>query len=117
MADQERSQLDGTWALVELDGAEVDSEAPCEVSFDSGQVSGRVGVNRFHGSYTVTGDMLEFLPAATTRMAGPLHLMDVESRFHQALQGEHTLRIETRLVLGDLVLVLQPDAIDDQPGD
>ena len=117
MADQERSRLDGTWALAELDGVEVDPEAPCEVRFDSGRVSGRVGVNRFQGSYTVTGDMLEFSPAATTRMAGPPHLMDLESRFHQALQGEHRLGIETRLVLGDLVLVLQRDAIDDQPGD
>lgn len=102
---------------MEVDGAEVDPEALREVSFDNGHVSGRVGVNRSHGSYTVTGDRLEFGPAATTRMAGPPHLMDLESRFHQALQGEHTLRIETRLVLGDLVLVLEPDAIDDQPGD
>jgi heat shock protein HslJ len=106
-------QLDGDWLLAEIDGEQVDPEAPRQVRFDGGRVSGRVGVNRFNGSFTLAEDSIEFGPAAATRMAGPPELMDLESQFYQALEGRHTLRIETRLVIGDLFLILQPD---DEPG-
>jgi hypothetical protein len=35
--------------------------------------------------------------------------MDLEARFHQALLAAETARTETRLLLGDMVLVLQTD--------
>jgi heat shock protein HslJ len=104
------TSLDGSWRLVEITGETVDPAAPGEIRFDDGRVSGQVGVNRFTGSYTVTGDTIEFGPAAVTRMAGPPERMDLESRFHQALQGEHAMRIETRLVIGDLAFVHEPDS-------
>jgi heat shock protein HslJ len=103
------TSLDGSWRLVEIDGEPVDPDAPNEIQFDGGRVSGRVGVNRFNGSYTVSADTIEFGPVATTRMAGPPELMDLERRFHQSMLGEQPVRIETRLVVGDLVLVLEPD--------
>jgi heat shock protein HslJ len=70
--------------------------------------SGRVGVNRFTGGYNVAVDSIEFGPAAATRMAGPPELMDLGDRYLAALQGEHPVRMETRLVIGDLVFVLPP---------
>jgi heat shock protein HslJ len=42
-------------------------------------------------------------------MAGPPELMDLEARFHQALLAAGTARIETLLLLGDMVLVLHTD--------
>jgi heat shock protein HslJ len=108
--------FDGTWLLVEIAGERVDSGTPHEVRFENGRVSGQVGVNRFTGSYTDAGDTIDFGPAATTRMAGPPDLMDLEDRFLSALQGEHPMRIETRLVIGDLVFTLEPDrSTDDTP--
>jgi heat shock protein HslJ len=50
-------------------------------------------------------------------MAGPPEWMDLESRFHRALQGDHQMRIETRLMLGDLVLVLEPETGTDGKSD
>jgi heat shock protein HslJ len=103
------TSLGGSWRLVEIDGKPVDPDAPNEIRFDDGRISGRIGVNRFNGSYIVSADTIEFGPAATTRMAGPPELMDLEDRFLAALQGEHPVRIETRLVVGDLVLILRPE--------
>jgi putative lipoprotein len=114
MAEEKREQVDGSWRLVEIDGEPVVPDSPGEIRFGDGQVSGRVGVNRFNGSYTLTGGTIEFGPAATTRMAGPAELMDLERRFHQALQGKHIVRIETRLVLGDLVFLVEPDRGTDE---
>jgi heat shock protein HslJ len=107
------TSLDGSWRLLEIAGEQVDPDATNEIRFDDGRVSGRVGVNRFTGGYTVAGDTIEFSPAAATRMAGPPELMDLEHRFLAALQGEHPIRIETRLVVGDLVFVLQPEGETD----
>jgi heat shock protein HslJ len=109
----QQHQLDGSWLLVEIDGEKVDPEAPRQVDFEEGRVSGRVGVNRFTGPYTLGGETIEFGPAAVTRMAGPPELMKLEDRFLAALEGEHPVRIETRLVIGDLVLVLQPDPVNE----
>lgn len=109
MKSDEHSELDGLWRVVEIAGERLDPEAVGEVRLEDGRVSGRVGVNRFNGSYTVVGDTIELGPAALTRMAGPPEMMDLENRFHRALEGKHKTRIETRLVLDDLVLVLEPD--------
>jgi heat shock protein HslJ len=108
---------DGSWRLVEIEGEPVDPDAPNEIRFDAGRVSGVVGVNRFNGSYTVSGTTIDLGPATTTRMAGPPEWMDLESRFHRALQGDHQMRIETRLMLGDLVLVLEPETGTDGKSD
>jgi heat shock protein HslJ len=55
MAEEKREQVDGSWRLVEIDGEPVVPDSPGEIRFGDGQVSGRVGVNRFNGSYTLTG--------------------------------------------------------------
>jgi heat shock protein HslJ len=106
--------FEGSWLLAEIAGEIVDAGAPREIRFDAGRVIGQVGVNRFSGSYTQTEDGIEFGPAAMTRMAGPPELMDLEARFHQALLAAETARTETRLLLGDMVLVLQTDQGDEE---
>lgn len=65
-------------------------------------MSGQVGVNRFTGSVTLGGDMLEVGPVASTRMAGPLELMALEDRFNSHLEGRHEVHPEgDYLVLGE----------------
>jgi heat shock protein HslJ len=86
--------LEGDWLVVEIDGERVDPEAPREVRFAGDRVAGRVGVNRFTGSFTLDGQMLRVEPVATTRMAGPPDLMALENRFNSHLDGKHEIALE-----------------------
>ncbi len=83
--------LEGDWLVVEIDGEPVDPGAPRAVRFEGGRVIGRVGVNRFSGSFSIEGDVLEVGPVASTRMAGPPEMMALEDRFNSALEGEHEI--------------------------
>jgi heat shock protein HslJ len=62
--------LEGDWLVVEIGGETVEPQAPRSVRFEGDRVTGRVGVNRFTGSFTIEGDVLEAGPIAATRMAG-----------------------------------------------
>jgi heat shock protein HslJ len=88
------SDLQGDWLVVGIGGEPVDPGAPRAVRFEGDRMSGQVGVNRFTGSFSIDGDVLEAGPAASTRMAGPPELMALESRFHSHLQGEHEISLE-----------------------
>lgn len=93
---------DGDW-LVEAIGAEpVGQDAPRQVRFDSGIVSGRVGVNRFNGPYRFDGRTLQIEHLAMTKMAGPPEMMELEERFTSALSGGTTVSREgDRMVIGE----------------
>ena len=86
--------LEGDWLVVEIGGEAVDLDAPRTVRFEGDRMSGRVGVNRFTGSFTLDGDVLQAGPAASTRMAGPPEMMALESRFNSRLEGEHEITWE-----------------------
>jgi heat shock protein HslJ len=85
--------LEGDWLLIEIDGEPVDPEAPRSILFEDGRVSGRVGVNRFTGTYSTNGDVIGIGPVASTRMAGPPELMSLEHHFNTLLEGEHEIRL------------------------
>jgi len=55
--------LEGDWLVVEIDGEPIDPEAPREVRFEGDRVAGRVGANRFTGSFTLDGDTLQRDPS------------------------------------------------------
>jgi heat shock protein HslJ len=74
--------------VVEIDGEPIDPEAPREIRFEGDRVAGRVGVNRFTGSFTLDGDTL----------AGQPELMALEDRFNSHLDGEHDVALK-----GDVV--------------
>jgi heat shock protein HslJ len=93
--------LEGDWLVIEIDGEPIDPEAPREVRFEGDRVAGRVGVNRFTGSFSTDGDVIQAGPVASTRMAGPPGLMALEDRFNSHLDGEHEIALE-----GDGVLTL-----------
>jgi heat shock protein HslJ len=86
--------FEGDWLVVEIDGEPIDTEAPREVRFEGDRVAGRVGINRFTGSFTFDGQVLRVGPVASTRMAGPPELMALENRFNSHLDGEHEIALE-----------------------
>lgn len=93
--------LEGDWLVVEIGGETVELQAPRSVRFEGDRVTGRVGVNRFTGSFTIEGEVLEVGPVASTRMAGPPEIMAVDDRFHTRLEGEHEItRVGDFLTLG-----------------
>jgi putative lipoprotein len=101
--------LEGNWLVVEIDGEPVDPAASRSVRFEGDRISGKVGVNRFTGSFRRDGDMLVVGPVALTRMAGPPALMALEQRFTSRLDGALEIGQEgTELTLseGDRAILL-----------
>ena len=86
--------LEGDWLVIEIGGEAVDLDAPRTVRFEGDRIIGRVGVNRFTGTFTLDGDVLQAGPAASTRMAGPPEMMALENRFNSRLEGEHEITWE-----------------------
>lgn len=87
---QEVGALAGTdWVLVALDGAPpavAAADQPITIRFaDDDRVSGTSGCNRFIGGYTTDGRTITLSQLATTRMACPSPLMELEDRVLQAL--------------------------------
>jgi len=94
--------LEGDWLVIEIDDEPVDPEAPRSIRFEEGRVSGRVGVNRFTGTYSTDGDVIDIGPVASTRMAGPPDLMSLEHHFNTHLEGEHEITLGgDEMVLGE----------------
>jgi putative lipoprotein len=96
-----------TWRLERLAGTAVDvDEVRSTITFGpEGQVSGSGGVNRFFGSYGVSGDRVEFGQLASTLMAGPEPAMEQEQRFLAVLGGSVRYAVDGDvLTLGDAVL-------------
>lgn len=77
----------GEWTVQSVRGAPVPAESAAFLGFgDAGRVHGNTGVNQLTGSWSLDAGALEFGPLASTRMAGPPALMDLESRLFTALQ-------------------------------
>jgi heat shock protein HslJ len=91
--------LDGTvWRLEELPGVTAAELAgvtrPVTLRFESGQMSGFSGCNRFSGGYELKADQLVVGPLATTQMACPGPGSSVERAFHAALQGSMAFALQ-----------------------
>jgi heat shock protein HslJ len=61
--------------------------------FEAGRVSGSTGCNRFHGSYSRTGDGIGFDPLATTVRACPDDRMAIEGAFLACLARVDRVRL------------------------
>lgn len=86
------------WALRELDGTEIvtaPDARPVTLTLDSeaGNASGFSGVNQFHGSYKLDGNVISFGPMISTRRAGPPEQMEVETAFLNALSTDVTFAV------------------------
>jgi putative lipoprotein len=103
------------WTLVELDGVPVeigaDELAPSLVlDLEEARVTGSGDVNRLTGHFALSGDELRFGPLATTRMAGPVNVMQREAAFLAALERVTSYALDGRtltfLADGDVVVRL-----------
>jgi heat shock protein HslJ len=89
------------WQLVELKG----QPAPLGnggrpgtllLAEGEGRASGFAGCNRFSGTFTVTGDQLQFGPLMMTKMACS-EGMDLEASYPAALDGSSGFRVTVRI--------------------
>lgn len=92
-------ELNGTWDITSVAGEQVvlndslSSAAPfIEFNAAEGRFHGNAGCNIMNGSYTFSGDSLSFSQAATTMMAGPQELMELESKVLNALNTAATVK-------------------------
>lgn len=86
--------LNGRWAVISVAGEEVVlpdslSEAAPFIEFNAAEsrVHGNTGCNIMNGSYTLDGKKLKFGQMATTMMAGPQELMELESKVLNAVNS------------------------------
>lgn len=105
------------WRPVEIGGIEVAADAGVILRFAAeGRVQGEGGCNGFAGSYEIDGAAIGFGPLAATRKMCPRPIMDVETRFFDALaQATRFQRDEAALELtgkgGEIVVrLVQTDA-------
>lgn len=97
--------LDGVvWVLDELDGAPPASDTPVTVEFNGfGSLGGTGGCNNYSGSYELSGTTIDVgSDLASTMMACPGPVMDVEQAFFTALHEAKGVAVEgDRLTLSD----------------
>jgi putative lipoprotein len=92
-----------TWLAVGIGGTVVAEGSRPTVTFTpQGRFQGTGGINRFNGSYRVEGDVIEFGPAMSTRMAGPGDAMRQENLFLAVLAGDrHFVLSDRELTIGE----------------
>jgi heat shock protein HslJ len=91
------------WVVEDIDNQGSPDGASITLAFlPDGRVAGSGGCNRYNASFTLTGDGLGFGPAASTMMACPEALMNVEQRFHATLAAVERFEIDDT---GALVLI------------
>lgn len=61
MDSETHPELAGDWHMGSIGGEAVDPGAPRELRFEAGTVSGRAGVNRFTGPFTIEDDLLQIM--------------------------------------------------------
>ena len=99
------ARADGVMSLAGSEWGEGTVTVPFEVMVkfeQNNKVWGRLGCNRFTGTYTQDGAALTFGPLATTRMACPEPNMKTEARVSAALTATRQADIShLKLVLRD----------------
>jgi putative lipoprotein len=116
MVQRAENALSGSdWVVVQMNGNTVQEARVPALKFDrDGRVSGTSGCNRFTGTYTEKGELLEFGPLAATRMACPGAIGEQEVEFFRALakvtgygeRGGHTVLLDAS---GAVVMQLLAD--------
>ena len=77
---------DGVWAAEAMDKEKIVSDAEGTLSFTAdGTVSGRSFCNSYNGRYTLSGHSLTIGRVASTKMACPPPLMELERLFADIL--------------------------------
>ena len=86
--------INGAWTVTSVAGEQIalpDSLAEAtpyiEFNAENGRVHGYTGCNIMNGTYTLDGSDLSLGQMATTMMAGPQELMELESKVLDAVNG------------------------------
>lgn len=94
VAEPDRPLTGTTWQVTTLVSAQaattsvaLEQSKPTLTIADDGAVSGSTGCNRITGHATVSGSDIEFGPLATTRMACPPEVAEVEQAVLRVLKG------------------------------
>lgn len=83
------------WRVIAVAGSRLPAGTRVSLAFQpDGRVSGRSGCNRFAGKATVGNDAITFGPLASTRMACPPPLMQLETSVLAVLGSARTWTIE-----------------------
>ena len=73
------------------------------IGFDNGKVYGFSGINRYIGSYKITGDKIEFSGMGSTMMAGPEDKTIIEAKYLESLNNADSFSLDgDTLRLGSL---------------
>jgi heat shock protein HslJ len=93
-ADAMSVSLEGTsWVLAELAGRSAGAGEPPTARFESGQVRGSDGCNRYSAPFTAEGSTIAVSPGMTTQMACPPEVMARAQAFRDALENARRFRI------------------------
>lgn len=106
--------LNGTnWTILSVNGKNVLADVEANLAFADGRVSGTAGCNRLMGSYSQSGDTVDFSQTASTMMACPTPNMEQERAVMGALQKGAKLHytadgvMELRAPNGDIIRLRQ----------
>lgn len=95
----------GDWRATALSGTPVPEAPAITLAFGQGSITGRTACNRLMGSFTLTGEGLSFGPLASTMMACPPEVMELERRSLDALEATVGFDIDAE----GRLLLLGPD--------
>jgi len=74
------------WMLTALNGEKIETAKPPSILFEGGRLAIFGGVNRLTGSYALVRDTVTMGDLASTRMAGPPEMMELEDSFAKTLR-------------------------------
>ena len=122
-------ELDGTWTVTAVGSEQVslpdslaDATPFIEFNVEEGRIHGNTGCNIMNGSYSLDGNRLTFEAVATTMMAGPQELMELESKVLNAVNDAASVKETAEGVLsisdseGNVVMELTRQA-EENPAD
>lgn len=104
------------WRPVSIGERFVPADARLQLRFEvDGKLDGNGGCNRFFGSYTIQGTVIDIGAIGATRMACPEPQMELEADFFLALETVEKFEVRgNRLLLldgaGEELVVLEEDA-------
>lgn len=81
------------WILTTLNGHPIHATRPPSMKFAGGTLSVFGGINRLSGSYALVRDAVVMGDLASTLMAGPPELMELEREFAQTLASVDTFHV------------------------
>ena len=92
-------EVNGRWDITSVAGTTVSvadslSESAPFIEFNAaeGRIHGNTGCNIMNGSYTLDGKKLTLGPVATTMMAGPEAMMELESKVLDAVNSAASVK-------------------------